>query len=276
MGVGFTHPTYSNPDHPSRKELIKCTIKAGSQYIYITKNWAILPIGLRYKERMDWREHMVHRERLAIGLLDGYHLFFFDKQWFEITRDGKAKPVEENKMRTHYGEDNAVILNFAGVRFVKEGACLHHLRPVEWRDQKNPNWTKSEFGFFYLEEYAEIKISNNLIIRFDRHGYKEINPIDHKTMVNEIVKKLHDDGVLLEWVSASGSLRALMPDRMIRLGCEELRTCIVRADMITPIHSSRDTVLYKVVKDHWDPMATSFVNNYSNEIERLHHELCKK
>jgi hypothetical protein len=164
-------------------------------------------------------------------------------------------------------------MNFKGARFVKDGNLLYHLQPIEWRDEQKKEWTKSDWGFFDLDKYTEIKISENLIVRFTRDGYEEIVSPNTETMVNEIVKKLHDDGVLLEWKT---SLNALLPDRVMRLGCEELRTLLVRADMITPVHSSRECILYKITKDHWDPMATSFVKEYPKEIERIYHEICKK
>jgi len=237
------------------------------------------PFGIHFKERMEYDDVIATEKRRTVGLMPRYSAYFLDKGiWYEIAYgSGNAIPVEEKKKMKQYGENNVVLLDFEGQAFVRSGQILRHFSKSTWsHSEKGEKHTDLAGGVFYLDIPVYIHINEKLIVRFANSGYEEITPVAHASMVNEIAKKLHDDGVLLEWVTASGSLRALLPDRMVRLGCEELRTCIVRADMITPVHSSRDIILYKVAKDHWDPLATSFTNNYQNEIERIYHEICKK
>jgi len=268
--AGFSYPRHCH-------DMTRNRIETSHGTVVIKENWVVLPIGIHFKERMEYGCIIATEDRRALGLMPRYPVYFLDDGvWYEITYEsGCAKPVKVDEM-TKYGENNAEILSFNGYQFVKDGDKLHQLRPVEWRDQKNPKWIKSDFGFFYLEEYTEIKISGNVVIRFSKDGYEEVTPVNHKAMVNKIVKKLHDDKILLEYVCLKGALRALLPDRTVILGCETLRVCIVEADMITPVHDGGARVLYKVIKDQWDPMATLFVKEYPEEIERIYHEMFQK
>lgn len=144
------------------------------------------------------------------------------------------------------------------------GGCVY-----EWRKPGEREWTEAS-GCGYLpvgRDTFEIReLGWKSYYRIDKDGYERIEEKSLAEMIEKIVEKVD----FIE--RRKHVVYALLPDRVVAIGCEEAVTVLEDANLIQPVHSSEEQSLYLVLKNEINEI---HFENHRYRVEELYERIVK-